>query len=148
MTVPHLLLLFAIAITAALTPGASSAAKPAERIVVVANESVRVDTLEVVELQRIYLSKRTRWPDDTRIVATMLKDGPVHRSFVEDILDRGLSKFATYWKQIVFTGQGVPPKSFGSEEELLDYVARTPGAIGYISTRPRAEGVHIVALAP
>lgn len=125
-------------------PGQAAAA---ERILVVANTSVPIDTLEVVELQRIYLSKRTRWPDDTRVVATMLKDGPVHRTFVEQILDRTLAKFATYWKQIVFTGQGVPPKSFETEDDLLDFVAETPGAIGYVSARTGTEGVRVLPLA-
>lgn len=139
----HILLL---AVALLLGAGLGSTGEAAEKVAIVVNESVPLDTLEVVELQRIYLSKRTRWPDDTRIVAAMLREGPVHRTFVEDVLDRSLSKFATYWKQIVFTGQGVPPKSFETEEEILDFVSRTPGAIGYVSSRTKTQGVRVVAL--
>ncbi|MCA9757969.1 MAG: hypothetical protein KDA27_19410 [Candidatus Eisenbacteria bacterium] len=122
------------------------AARKETRVAIIANPSVSVDSLEVVDLQRIYLSKRTRWPDDTRIVATMLKGGSIHKSFVEDILERSVSKFATYWKQIVFTGQGVPPKAFDTEEELIEFVAQTPGSIGYVSIQTPTAGVHSIAL--
>ena len=34
----------------------------------------------------------------------------------------------------MFTGKGNPPKSFDTEEALIDYVAKTSGTIGYVST--------------
>ena len=66
----------------------------------------------------------------------MLKSGPVRDRFIENVLRETDHKFITYWKQMVFTGRGIPPKSFVGEKEILKFIAETPGAIGYISELP------------
>ncbi len=84
--------------------------------------------------ERIYLGKKMRWQGGVTIVPVMLRDGDVHKVFVEGLLDRSVAKFEIYWKQAVFTGKGIPPKAFNSERELMEYVAITPGAVGYVSS--------------
>jgi hypothetical protein len=42
-------------------------------------------------------------------------------------------EFRAQWRKAVFTGQGAMPKTFDSEAALLQYVAVTPGALGYVS---------------
>jgi ABC-type phosphate transport system substrate-binding protein len=39
----------------------------------------------------------------------------------------------TYYRSLVFTGKGSMPKSFASEADVVAYVAKTKGAIGYVS---------------
>ena len=97
-------------------------ARAAGEIVVVANPDVPEEIILGRDLQRIYLGKRTTWPDKSSIVPVMLKSGPVHGEFVEDLVGRSEHRFASYWRQMVFTGKGVPPKSFASEDELVDFV--------------------------
>jgi hypothetical protein len=46
----------------------------------------------------------------------------------------------------VFTGKGSMPKSFASDAEILKYVAKTPGAIGYVSAGADAAGVKKIAV--
>jgi len=113
-------------------------------IVVIANPDVTLDDIAPKFLERIYLGKRTRWDDDRTIVPVMLKAGPTHEEFVETYLERSVHRFVTYWRQLVFTGKGVPPKSFGDEQALVAYVAGTAGAIGYVSEGNVAAGVKIL----
>jgi hypothetical protein len=47
---------------------------------------------------------------------------------------------------MVFTGKGIPPKSFDTEAELVDFVKTTPGAVGYVSPRTDVTGVKILAV--
>ena len=115
-------------------------------VAVIVNSEVDVDTLGVDELQRIYLGKRSRWPDDTRVKPALIKSGDLHESFVQEVLERSLAKFNSYWKQLVFTGKGVPPKSFVGEDELVEYVRDTPGAVGYVSASSRPDGVRTIIL--
>ncbi|MEZ4649972.1 MAG: hypothetical protein R3E97_14515 [Candidatus Eisenbacteria bacterium] len=82
------MLVLLLGVVTSIASPSSWAARKDDRVAIIAHPSVPVDSLEIVDLQRIYLSKRTRWPDDTRIVATMLKEGQVHRSFVEDVLEQ------------------------------------------------------------
>jgi ABC-type phosphate transport system substrate-binding protein len=48
-------------------------------------------------------------------------------------------QFTNHWRKIVFSGTGKEPRTFDSESELVAFVARTPGAIGYVdSSTPHA----------
>jgi ABC-type phosphate transport system substrate-binding protein len=115
-------------------------------VVVVAHRDVPKTELDDQTLQRIYLGKKTRWNSDLDIVPVMLKSGLAHQEFVEGLLDRTMSRFVTFWKQAMFTGRGVPPRSFDTEEELMFYVARTPGAIGYVSAGTATTGLKVIAV--
>ena len=41
--------------------------------------------------------------------------------------------FRAGWRSLVFSGQAAMPRSLDSETALVDYVAATPGAIGYVT---------------
>ena len=115
-------------------------------LVIIANPGLDDNSIEQKDLQRIYLGKQTRWEDNTSIVPVMLKSGPLQDEFIEGYLDRSIQRFATYWRQMVFTGKGVPPKSFASESDLVDFVARTPGSVGFASTGTNVSGVKVLAV--
>jgi ABC-type phosphate transport system substrate-binding protein len=46
-----------------------------------------------------------------------------------------------YFRTLVFTGKGSPPKSFATTDEIIQYVANTEGAIGYVSLDADLRGV-------
>jgi len=110
-------------------------------IFVLANKGVPDKELQRESVERIYLGKKSQWSDGTRIVPVVLKSGSTHTAFVKKFLDRDASQFSTYWKQAVFTGRGMPPKSFETEAELIEFVSNTPGAIGYASFVPTSKPV-------
>lgn len=107
------------------------------------NTQMVVDDKEIV---RIYLGKRTHWNDDTPIIPAMLKNGKTHEEFLDTYLDRTIHRFVSYWRQMVFTGKGMPPKSFANEAALIDFVAATPGAVGYISEAKLVPGVQVLSV--
>jgi TonB family protein len=47
---------------------------------------------------------------------------------------------------LLFTGRGSEPKVLGSDSEVVAYVARTRGAIGYVSGAASVEGVKTLAI--
>jgi TonB family protein len=51
-----------------------------------------------------------------------------------------------YYRTLVFTGRGFTPKALGSDAEVVAYVARTRGAIGYVSGAASAEGVRTLVI--
>lgn len=115
-------------------------------LVIIAHPGIAESALESKELQRIYLGKQTQWRDDTSIVPVMLKSGPLHDEFIENYIDRSVQRFVTYWRQMVFTGKGVPPRSFAQESELVEYVASTPGSVGFASAAAKVSGVKVLSL--
>ena len=124
-----------------------SATAGGAELVIIGNENLSVPHLETKTLQRIYMGKQTRWSNDEPIVPVMLSAGPTHETFVESYLDRSAHRFVTYWRQMVFTGKGLPPRTFATETELVAFVARTPGALGYASAAAQTSGVKILTVA-
>ena len=120
--------------------------RAAGEVVVVAHAGVADEEIARKDLQRIYLGKRSTWNDDSTIVPAMLKAGPVHEEFVEDVVGRSAHRFANYWRQMVFTGKGTPPRSFGSEAEVVEFVKSTPGAVGYVSPGAETAGVKVLVV--
>jgi len=54
-------------------------------------------------------------------------------------------EFRSQWRKVVFTGQGAMPKAFDSESALIEYVADTPGAVGYVSRISQQDRVKLLA---
>jgi TonB family protein len=52
-----------------------------------------------------------------------------------------------YYRSLVFTGRGSMPRTLDSDEAVVAYVAKTRGAIGYVSRGTNAEGVRTLDLA-
>lgn len=110
-------------------------------IYIIANKNVPDKELEKESIERIYLGKKTQWSNGSQIVPVILKSGTTHSGFIKKFLGRDTSQFTTYWKQAVFTGRGMPPKSFETEAELIEYLDNTPGAIGYASFVPPSKSI-------
>jgi ABC-type phosphate transport system substrate-binding protein len=138
---------FCLLIVASICPGFGPGVAVAnDDLVIIANPNLSGGAIEQRELQRIYLGKKTLWEDNTSIVPVMLKSGSLHDEFIEGYIDRSVQRFVTYWRQMVFTGKGMPPKSFASESDLIDFVARTPGSVGFVSSSANVSSVKRLEL--
>ncbi len=103
-------------------------------VMIIANESVPVSSVSKEELEKIYTGKQVVWRNGQSIKPALLEDGQVHKQFVTEFIGKTTNQFVTYWRRMVFTGQGIQPRTFDSVEKLIGYVAETPGAVGYIAT--------------
>lgn len=137
---------FLLGMALALSLGGTGAVAAGDGLVVIANPDISLESIKSKDLQRIYLGKKTMWDDGTSIVTVMPKDGTVHDRFIEDYLDRSVQRFATYWRQMVFTGKGVPPRSFVQEIDLVSFVASTPGSLGFASAGADMSGVKVLTV--
>ena len=118
----------------------------AQDVVMIINPGNETQSLTPKDLQKIYLNKKTRWRSGNHIVSVTLKSGAVHGEFVRQYLRKDVRQFSTFWKRLLFTGKGVPPTSFTKEEEVVAFVAKTPGAIGYVSRKANLKGVVVVPI--
>ena len=104
----------------------------AGEVVVIVNPSVSETTLSKKEVGNIYLGKKTSWSDGSKIIFVILP-GNAHASFLKSYVGKTEAQFKTFWKKQVFTGKGSPPKEFDSDQAMVEFVAQTAGAIGYVS---------------
>ncbi len=124
--------------------GAWSAAR-AQDVVLVANRGVQISAITDADLRAIFTGTKTRFSDGSHAVPVTLKGGAAHEVFLKNHLGEDSQEFRSQWRKLVFTGQGAMPKALDSESALLEYVAATPGAVGYVSRFSSQDGVKLLA---
>jgi ABC-type phosphate transport system substrate-binding protein len=109
-----------------------------------------VATLRVDQVSQFFLRRTMTWPDGQKVMPVDLEENsPVRISFTRAIHRRSAAALEAFWQQQIFSGRGVPPPEVLSDSEVMDYVRRNPGAIGYVSaTAELAPGVRAVAVNP
>jgi ABC-type phosphate transport system substrate-binding protein len=117
----------------------------ADQLVIV-NKGVSVDSMDAKTLQKIYMGKKTKWDNGDKIVPITLNEGSVHDDFLKNIVKKSSTQFLTYWKQMIFTGKGIPPKSVPSDADVVSFVSGTAGAIGYIDSATPHNAVSVVTV--
>lgn len=113
-------------------------------IKIIANSSVRANSISADELKRVFLQERRSLGDGTHVEPVLEKSGSAHDTFLKDFLGIDDEALQTYYRTLVFTGKGSIPKALGSDAEVVAYVARTRGAIGYVSAATDTEGVKVL----
>ena len=98
-------------------------------------------------LAEAFLKKTTRWADGSTIRPVDLNgESPVRQRFSEDVLGRSVLAVKNYWQQIVFSGRDLPPPELDTDDEVVRYVIKHDGAIGYVSGTANIERVKILTV--
>jgi ABC-type phosphate transport system substrate-binding protein len=116
------------------------------QVLVIANPSVRAASVSKNDLRDVFTGISTSLSDGSRVMPILLKAGPVHESFLSAFIGKNDAAFRASWRSLVFSGQSSMPKSIDSEAALVEYVAHTPGAIGYIGRSVPHEGVKVLVV--
>lgn len=133
------------ALSAGVVAPSRAAAPPAYRIIV--HPSNPATSVERRFLAEAFLKKATRWGHDQAIRPVDLgPDSPARSRFSQEVLDRPVAAVKSYWQQQIFAGRDVPPPELDTDEDVLKYVLRYPGAIGYVSGGANVDGAKVVTV--
>ena len=103
--------------------------------------------IERTFLADAFLKKTTRWRNGEVILPVDLGgDSPTRRKFTEEVLSRSVAAVRSYWQQLIFSGRDIPPPELDSDDEVVLYVMKHPGAVGYVSGSADIGGAKVVAL--
>ena len=134
-------------IVAVLAAGAAPVASADAKFRVIVNPQVKGNQIPRAALSSIFLKRALRWGDGSSaqpVDQSMRSD--VRRAFTADVLGQGLVEVEVYWHRRMEAGQ-VPPAVKTTDEEIVSYVASTPGAIGYVSASAQLPaGVREIAV--
>jgi len=124
----------AVGVVAVLAAGAAPVASADARFRVIVNPQVKGGQIPRTALSSIFLGRAPRWGDgsEVRPVDQSLRS-PLRVAFSNDVHMQGLMEIQVYWQREIAKGR-VPPPVKSSDDEVVEYVASTPGAIGYVST--------------
>lgn len=118
----------------------------ADEVIVIANSGVTQGEISARDLGNMFLGKKKSWDGGMKAVPVTLESGPTHENFMKTFVKKSASQFSTFWKQAIFTGQGIPPKSVGNEEEMVKFVNDNAGAVGYILASTPHDGVKVLTI--
>ncbi len=126
-------LLVALLLMTPLAAGSQDATFAVDVIVSPSLAKVKLDR----DLLRAVFTMRVReWPDGSPVrVFVLPDDNPLSDRFYRERLGMYSYVLRRAWDRMVFTGTGFAPTVVRSEEEMIERVRATPGAIGFVRKR-------------
>ncbi len=124
-----------VLVAAALVAGAAAPVVSADApFRVIVHPQVKGNQIPRASLSSIFLKQAAKWGDGSAVrpVDQSVRSS-VRLAFSNDVLQQGLVEVQVYWQRRIASGQ-VPPPVKTSDEEIVSFVASTPGAIGYVSS--------------
>mgnify|MGYP000272652643 CR=1 FL=1 len=101
---------------------------------IVTHPQVTESSLTKSQLRRIYTMRQLRWSNNKAITVFVLPSQHVlHQRFAKERLQIFPYQLNRIWHKLTYSGLGVAPIIVKSEQELIQAVLETPGAIGYLS---------------
>jgi ABC-type phosphate transport system substrate-binding protein len=114
---------------------AIAAPASAMEVAVIANRSVPVNQIDQRLLFDLYSGDIKEWDNGDPIVLVDLAPKSDVKAAFYDFLGKSASRMKSIWMRNLLTGEGQPPESVETQEAILEMVATTPGAIGYIDSK-------------
>jgi ABC-type phosphate transport system substrate-binding protein len=102
-------------------------------------------SIDEEQISKIFLGQTKTFSGGAEATPVDIKDSPVREDFGNKILKKNPSQLKALWARQIFTGGAKPPRELGSDEDVLKFVASTPGAIGYVDAAKANASVKVVA---
>jgi len=107
---------------------------------VIANPSVSATSVSSGDIQSVFLLDKDSL-GGSHVQPVLVKGGAAHEAFLKEYLGKNDSALQAFYRSLVFTGKASMPKSVANDAEVVAYVAKTKGAVGYVSAAASTEGV-------
>ena len=116
-------------------------------VVFIVNPSSTIEGADRTLIKEIFLGQIVKWSDSSDVSFVLLgEDEATHKEFVREYLKRNPTQFKNHWKKMLFSGKGKIPKML-PPEKVVEFVATTKGAIGYIGKDADLSTVKILNVA-
>ncbi|MDY0359978.1 MAG: hypothetical protein RBR08_00840 [Desulforegulaceae bacterium] len=114
-------------------------------ILVIANKGVSSSSLSKDELKRIYLGKLSRWENGDKVNFCLVKSD-LMEDFCQQYIGQSAMNYLKHWKKLVFTGKGSMPPFYDKDEDVIQFVAETKGAVGFVSSGSNTDSVKVITV--
>ncbi|HBA66818.1 hypothetical protein EQU24_10310 [Methylotuvimicrobium buryatense] len=120
---------------------------PTPSIYPVVNSALTQNSVSRNGLSAIFRMRLRQWQDGSPITVFVLRDNnPLHQQFCKQVLNVFPHQMRRSWNKLVFSGTGQAPVTVASKDEMVDKIASTPGAIGYLSDEDITEDIKILII--
>ncbi|MBI5259463.1 MAG: hypothetical protein HY855_23380 [Burkholderiales bacterium] len=116
-------------------------ARAEDTLVVIANSALKLDA---EALKRVYTGRLVELDNLALRPVNLAPGHALRRRFLAAVMQQSEEDYLAYWTVRRYIGKGVPPRDLASPADVVDFVQRTPGAIGYIDASDLKPGVHVL----
>lgn len=114
---------------------------------IIVNSSIPENIISRSLARSIFGMRFLKWRDGTPIKVYVLEDNQImHSAFCKEVLDIYPYQLRQSWDRLVYSGTGQAPTLVASEDEMLERVASTRGAIGYLKRSQLNDRIHLLAI--
>ncbi len=122
-------------------------AMQAQSFRVVVNSNNPVVSITARDASDYFLKKETKWANGQTVVPVDLSPkSSVREDFSTFVHGKSVAAIKSYWQQFVFAGKGTPPIEKNTDAEVVEFVKKNPGAIGYVSVNADVSGVKVITI--
>lgn len=105
-------------------------------LVVVVNAGSGVERMSREEVINLFMGRTRKLPTGlTALRVDQTGSSPDRAHFYRALVGKELSEINAYWARLLFSGQASPPRQLNNEGEVLEFLRRHRGAIGYVDRR-------------
>jgi ABC-type phosphate transport system substrate-binding protein len=103
-----------------------------KKITVVGND-IGTENLPKAQISAIFKGNRSRWQNDESVIVVMPSSKHAGCEIMAvTVFGRDMKYVKKYWLNLVFQGRANAPVYLDSNDEILNYVKKHPGAIGIL----------------
>lgn len=114
------------------------------QVSIIANKSVQAEGINQTDIKYIYQLNTKKWSDGTKIKLFDYKKKTDLKLAFFKFIKKTPMQLKKEWLRAKLTGGGKPPKEMKSEKQMLQHVADTEGAIGYINSSKVTDDVIVI----
>jgi ABC-type phosphate transport system substrate-binding protein len=112
----------------------SASQAQADAIVLIGNKNITIDSISAKQAKKIWLGKLKKLPDQGKIrIVDQATNTPAYHHFYQRIIKKNPAQIKAYWAKLSFMGKAFPPQKLDSDTSVLEWVANTPNALGYVN---------------
>lgn len=125
----------------------TSAQDQERSLAVVAHPGVMTHQLTRDTTRAIFAMRQRTWPDGQAVRVFVLDNNhPVHARFAKEQLAVYPHQLQLAWDRMVFSGTGQAPNRVRNQQEMLERIATTPGALGYLEREYLDDRVQVISM--
>ena len=122
-----------------------SAIQAQSQVAVFVNRSTTVTAATAVSLADIYSLATKEWKDGSVIAVFDQKSDGLTRTKFYEFIGKSPIELKKIWMRVQLSGEGKAPGTVGSDEEMVQKVASTSGAIGFVASSKVTADVKVIA---
>ena len=114
---------------------------------VIVNSGNSTASVTKKEASDLFLKKKSKWEDGTKVVPVDQASGAkVREVFSQQIHGKGTSAIRSYWQQAAFSGTASALPEKANDAEVIEFVKKNPGSVGYVSSSTSTDGVKVIQI--